>query len=121
MSVTDLSRFSEEQRRAALGLIDFLADRLPDPSWELAVRNGLDSLAREAQKLWPAVQSGEAVKLGVEHLHGAFNGLATDAEQLEFIEHAGYILLNGQDGPVATAAPMRNTIDFLVTRHKGEG
>lgn len=119
MTVTDLSQFSEDQQRAVLGLIDFMADRIADPMWELGIRNAMDALAQEAQQQWPAVQAGEAVDLGVRHLGGAFAGLATEVEALEFIEHAGYILLNGQDAPLATLPAIRNTIDFLATRTKG--
>jgi hypothetical protein len=120
MSEVEMTEFSKAQLSATTGLVEFVADRVGEPAWELAIRDGLDSLAREAQRRWPAAQAGEVVDLKAEHLNGAFDGLANSDEVTTFIEHAGYILLNGQDAPLATVTAIRNTIDFLSTRNKGE-
>jgi hypothetical protein len=118
MTVKDLSAYTPEQREAVLHFVNFAADRLHRAGWRERIESGLEALTQAAERVWPRVLAGETVELGVADLRGSFEG-QDDSEALEFVACAGYILLNGQDGPRATSRFMRNTIDTLVNRTKG--
>ena len=119
MTTRELEKHPPEKRNALLQWVNFVADRVPDPTWRKRLYTGLDELAQRAQEVWPRAQQGKKVQLSITDLGPTFAEV-DDFEAWEFVACTGYILLNGEDGPLATASSMRRTIDSLVQRTKGK-
>lgn len=117
--MSEITDYTDAEQNACMGLVDFIADRIPLDNWHSAMLSAVDSLAGEAQHIWP-LDVDESVELDTAYLGVEFNRIATDDEAVTFLEHVGYILLNGQDGPLATAVAVRDTINKLATLRTGE-
>lgn len=119
VKMTKITDYTQDEQSACIGLVDFIADRIRLENWHSAMLSAVDSLAQEAHKMWPPFV-GQQIKLDTDHLGVEFNEIATEDEKVTFLVPLGYILLNGQDGPLATAVAVRNTINKMATLRTGD-